>query len=95
MIVEALFEINYQIMDDDDSGDPVTHLSEKEIAYIETTVHREYLKTQLNLGLDVRNYLEDKIDAQKRDYARKLNDITIRALPKLCKNVGLKIVKTD
>ena len=95
LIAEALFEINYKIVDEDAPGDAISELSKREIAYVETNVHREYLKTQINLGLDVRNYLEDRIDVEKRRYAQRLNEVSIRDLPELCRNVGLKITKTD
>ncbi|WP_407376348.1 hypothetical protein [Methanobrevibacter sp.] len=47
LIVEALFEINYNIVDVDEPGDAVMELSPDEIDYIETTVSREYLKNKL------------------------------------------------
>ena len=102
-LVKILAELGYDVVDIGDSGKAVESFNEDDLEYLAKREHNAWYKLKVNLGWrygPVRNEKEktnpnlvdwDILDIENKESNKK----TFRNLPILCKNVDLKIVKSD
>ncbi|MBQ2636577.1 MAG: hypothetical protein IJG09_07780 [Methanobrevibacter sp.] len=102
-LVKILSELGYDVVDATSPGEAILAFDEDSIDYLAQREHSAWCKIRFNLGWkydSVKDY-EAKtnpnlVDWDDLDYeTREANKRTFVNLPKLCENVGLKIVKSD
>ena len=100
-LVRILSELGYDMVDIESTGKPVISFDEDSIEYLAQREHNAWYKLKVNLGWKYDSVKDadaktnpnlvgwELLDYETKEY----NKRTFRNLPKLCENVGLKIVK--
>ena len=102
-LVKILEELGYDVVDSNDSGKAIDSFNEDDLEYLAKREHNAWYKLKINLGWkygptrdEAKKLNPNLVDWDVLDIERKeSNKKTFRNLPKLCKNVDLKIVKSD
>ena len=101
ILVKILSELGYDVVDLNSKGNAVLSFNEDEIEFLAKREHMEWCKVKFNLGWRYDSVKDDEamtnpnlVDWDELDYEiQEMNKNTFRNLPRLCQNVGLKIVK--
>jgi hypothetical protein len=100
-LVKILSELGYDMVDIESSGTSVTSFDEDSIEHLAQREHNAWYKLKVNLGWTY-DAIKDSdaktnpnlVEWEMLDYeTQEFNKRTFRNLPKLCENVGLKIVR--
>jgi hypothetical protein len=99
--IKRLKKLNYKIVEKEDKGTPIDEFKDYEIEYLSKEEHQEWMMNKINLGwvygsqkdenkktnpsLVQWEYLPEEIKEETRN--------TYRNFPRICGNVGLKVIK--
>lgn len=100
-LVKILSELGYDVVDVNSHGAAITSFDEDSIEYLAKREHNAWYKLRVNLGWKYDSVKDENAKTNPNlvewdflDYEiQESNKETFRNLPKLCENVGLKIVK--
>lgn len=100
-LVKILSELGYDMVDLESPGEPVEAFDEDSIDYLAEREHNAWCKLKINLGWKYDSVKDvdaktnpNLVDWYDLDYeTQQQNKNTFRNLPRLCNNVGLKIVR--
>lgn len=100
-LVKILSELGYDVVDIEKPGHSIISFDEDSIEYLARREHNEWFKYKINLGWKYGTVRDDEmkinpnlLEWEDLEYdKRESNKHTFRNLPKLCENVGLKIIK--
>ena len=101
VLVRILGELGLNIVSIDDSSEGIHSLTEDQIEYLAKRDHRKWCDNRFDLGWEYGPIRDEKLKTNPNllhwddldDEIKLLNLKTFENLPKLCENVGLKIVK--
>ena len=100
-MVKVLKEMGLNVVSIDHSGEAIEFLNKKQVKYLAVRDHESWCKNKLNMAYRYDSskgkYTNPNIKPWKEldKTTRDLNKRTYEQLPKLCENVGLKIVKME
>ena len=99
--IKRLKKLNYKIVEKEDKGTPIDEFKDNEIEYLSKEEHKDWMMNKLNLGwiygpqkdenkktnpsLVQWKHLTQEIQEETRN--------TYRNFPRICDNVGLKVIK--
>ncbi|WP_298523306.1 RyR domain-containing protein [uncultured Methanobrevibacter sp.] len=103
LLVKTLGDLGYKLVSVEEDGEEVTELSQKEATYLARREHESWYLDNINFGW---KYGSRKNKTKKtnpnlvswddlNNKVKKLNIRTLKHLPTLCNNVGLKIIKLE
>lgn len=99
VLIKSLSELGYNIVSCDDPSDAVKVFNEDQILYLAKRDHAEWYNNKMNLGWEWGPEKTDKTNPNLVEWDNLTDEVkildmkTFEYLPKLCDNVGLKIVK--
>jgi hypothetical protein len=99
VLIRALGELGFNIVSVDDPSEAITMFNEDQIEYLAKRDHAEWYNNKMNLGWVWGPEKTDKTNPNLVEWDALSDDVkilnlkTFEYLPKLCDNVGLKIVK--
>ena len=102
-LVKILAELGYDVVDIESAGKAIELFNEDDLEYLAKREHNAWYKLKINLGWKYGPTRDEKeklnpnlVDWDVLDIkSKESNKYTFRNLPQLCKNVDLKIVKSD
>ena len=100
-LLKILSELGYDVVDVESQGSAISSFDEVEVEYLAEREHNAWYKLNVNLGWKYGSVKDEKAKTNPNlviwedlnPDIQNSNKNTFRNLPKLCENVGLKIVK--
>ncbi len=100
-LVKILGELGYDVVSQENNGKSIDGFSEDDLDYLAEREHNGWYKLKINLGWKYGDVKDDELKINPNlvywddldDEVKLSNKNTFENLPKLCRDVGLKIVK--